>query len=467
MRVSEDIKDLQVRARTPTHQPGVGSARVTQGEQAPRGGMGTQFRWLLVGNLVYAVGQWLQLMILARMGGAPAVGAYTLALALAAPVMAFAALQLGPLQASDTAGAYAFREYRRLRVGTTIAAVFAISGIGWIMGLGREAWSVLVPVIAMRAADALADIYYTAWLRRERTGMIAFGMVLNALSSLFFMGAASMLGRGVSGAAVGAALGALLALAVVHARTFADATLRSGIAREPSRVAWQRVWRLAAQASPLGIIVLLVSLQQNVPRYFVQHHGGEAALGSFAAASQLTGAGVLVAAVLGAAATPRLGSLYFAGDRSSFRALMRWLMLAGLGLGVAGVSLAALAGRDLLVVLYRPEFGESARLLVVLSVAAGIGFMAALLGYALTAVRAIAVQPVVHVAALVVLLLGCAAVVPRYGAIGAAWALAAASLVQAVGSGIALHRWIGTAGASRHPGGEASKAAWTTRDPTA
>ena len=49
--------------------------------------MRSNIRWNLMGNLAYALGQFVQLIILARMGGPAAVGTYVLALSLTAPVM--------------------------------------------------------------------------------------------------------------------------------------------------------------------------------------------------------------------------------------------------------------------------------------------------------------------------------------------------------------------------------------------
>jgi hypothetical protein len=77
---------------------------------------------------------------------------------------------------------------------------------------------------------------------------------------------------------------------------------------------------------------------------------------------------------------------------------------------------------------------------VVLSAAAAMGFVATLLGYVLTAARAIAVQPVLLSVTLAVAVGCCALLVPGRGAMGAAWALVAASVVQAVWSGVAIGR---------------------------
>lgn len=202
---------------------------------------------------------------------------------------------------------------------------------------------------------------------------------------------------------------------------------------------WSRLGQLALMGLPLGVIVLLGALQANVPRYFIELDAGKEALGLFAAASQLTTSGNIFVGALGAAALPRLAASHVSGV-AAFLSLTRRLCLAGAGLGVAGVALSALVGRQVLELVYRPEFGQADEVLLVLSVAAGLGFVASFLGYALTASRVIAIQPVLLVATLGVMVALCAVLVPRSGAVGAAWALVWGSAVQVVGSWVALRR---------------------------
>lgn len=414
---------------------------MSQVERPPSSrGVKCNISWNLFGHLAYVSGQWLQLVILAHMGGPAAVGAYAFALAVTAPVMVFASLCLRFMQASDVRGAYTFREYLSLRGATTVAAVFVILMIAWATGAARGVWAVLVPVCAMRAADALSDIYYGLWQQRERMSVIAWGLVLNSTGSVALMTAASILGGGVPGAAVGAALGSCAALLFIRLRTASDRELRCAIASDSGPVAWRRVGHLSREAAPLGFTILLGSLQQNVPRFFVQYHAGAAALGVFAAASQLTATADLVGGALAAAAAPRLGVHRASGDTWSFRTLTRNLVVAGALLGAMGVALSALAGRWFLVHVYRPEFASGSGMLVVLSAAAGMALVASLLGYSLTAARVITIQPLLLTVTLTVLAMCCSVLVPRHGGDGAAWALLAATSVHALVSWLVLRR---------------------------
>jgi O-antigen/teichoic acid export membrane protein len=403
--------------------------------------MRTNVRWNLVGNVVYAIGQCLQLVILARMGGPAAVGEYAFALALTGPVMVFASLCLRFMHASDAHSVYLFREYLYLRCATTVAAVFGVVIIAGVTGVSHGSWSVLLPVCGMRAADALSDIYYGVWQGHERMSVIAWAMILNSVSSIAFMTAAAMLGGGVPGAAVGSALGSCTALLFVRLRTASDSEVQRAVTSDSGPVAWRRVLRLSVEAAPLGFILLLSSLQQNVPRFFVQRYAGEAALGLFAAASQLTAAAEIVGGALAGAAGPRLARLFANGEVGSFRKLTSKLTAAGLVLGAAGVLFSLLAGRWFLVHLYRPEFASGTRMLVVLSAAAGMGLVTSFLGYALTSARVITVQPVLLTVTLTILVMCCVTVVPRYGGNGAAWALVAASSAHALVSWLALHKF--------------------------
>lgn len=427
--------------------PGGGEERrVTRGREGdaapacpPQPRLSTNIRWTLLGTASNAFGSWILIVVLARASGAAAVGTYAFALALTAPVMSFSSLQLRSLLASDPAGAYVFREYRKLASLTMTLGLAACLLIAGAVGGGATAWQVMVPVCVMRASDTMTEIYRGLWQQRERMRVIGVGRVLQLVVSVVLVAVLAGLGGGVTGVAVGAALGSLTLLAYMHLLTGHDPELRRELARGDASIRWSRIRPLAMQGLPLGVIMLLGDLQANVPRYFIERNDGAAALGLFAAASQLTSSGQLFVGALGSAALPRLAAWHVSGD-AAFTTLARRLVLGGLGLGVAGVLASALVGRWVLELLYKPEFGAAADLLVVLSLAAGLGFVGSLIGYALTASRVIAVQPVILTITLGVIALCCAWLSPRYGAMGVAWALVAGSAVQALASQVALQR---------------------------
>ncbi|MCJ7504674.1 MAG: lipopolysaccharide biosynthesis protein, partial [Acidobacteriia bacterium] len=80
------------------------------------------FAWTVLGNVVYAACQWGMLVALAKLGSPSLVGQFALGLALCAPVMMLANLQLRAVQATDARNEYRFGDYLALRLATTAQA---------------------------------------------------------------------------------------------------------------------------------------------------------------------------------------------------------------------------------------------------------------------------------------------------------------------------------------------------------
>ena len=72
--------------------------------------------WALAGNVGYAACQWAVLVVVARLGSAADVGRLALGLALSAPVMILANLQLRAVQATDALHEHPFGIYLGLRL---------------------------------------------------------------------------------------------------------------------------------------------------------------------------------------------------------------------------------------------------------------------------------------------------------------------------------------------------------------
>jgi O-antigen/teichoic acid export membrane protein len=96
------------------------------------------------------------------------------------------------------------------------------------------------------------------------------------------------------------------------------------------------------------------------------------------------------------------------------------------------VLVAFVAGRRVLTIVYRPEYGAHSALFVWLMIAAAIAYVAAVLGYAANATRAYRLLTMPYAAATVVTLICCWLFVPRYGLVGAAWAVALSGIAGCV-----------------------------------
>jgi len=388
------------------------------------------FAWTVLGNVVYAACQWGMLVALAKLGSPSLVGQFALGLALCAPVMMLANLQLRSVQATDARNEYRFGDYLALRLATTALAFAAICLIAWLAGYRWQTALVVILVGVAKSVESFSDVIYGLMQKYERLDRIAIAMMLRGLGSVVVFALTLWLTRSAAWAVVALAAWWSAVLLTYERKTGGELLKAFGAARESFAPSWQwkRMRRLAWLSLPLGVVMVLISLNTNIPRYFVEHYLGEAALGYFAALAYVMVAGYTVMGALGQSATPRLAR-YYQSNRSAFKRLLAKMMLVAAAVGAAGILVVVLWGRPLLTLLYRPDYAQHANVFVWVMVAAAISYVLSVFGYALTSQRVLRSQVPLVGAMVVVSTLACYFCVPAFGLLGAAVALVASNLV--------------------------------------
>lgn len=392
-----------------------------------------------MGNAVYAACQWGMLVILAKLGSPEMVGQFTLGLAITSPVLMLTNLHLRVAQATDTKQHFLFSDYLGLRYISTGLALMIITAITLLANYRWETSLVVLAIGVAKAFESMSDVFYGLIQQHERMDRIAISMMIKGPLSLLLLS----IGISVTGSVLAGAIG----LAVAWAIVLIGYDIRSGQfvlndvqpANTARRFAALRpAWRVKTLIQlvwlclPLGLVMMLISLNTNVPRYFIEHYLGERELGIFAAISYLMVAGNLIVNALGESACPRLAKYYSMRDAVAFRTLLLKLVGVAALLGGSAILVAWVAGKEILTMLYRPEYAQQAELLVWLMVAAAIGYIASFLGYGITAAQYFRVQMPLFVGVTGTSALTCLWLLPRFGLKGAAIALIISALVQIV-----------------------------------
>ena len=94
--------------------------------------------------------------------------------------------------------------------------------------------------------------------------------------------------------------------------------------------------------------------------------------------------------------------------------------------------MAAIAGKEILTILYRPEYAEYAYLFILLMVAAGISYIGSFMGYAMTSAQYFRVQMPLCLTTTGVSAICCWLLIPTHGLIGAAIASIVSITVQVI-----------------------------------
>jgi len=416
------------------------------------------FSWTFTGNLIYAASQWGMLVVLAKLGSPEMVGQFTLGLAVTAPVIMFTNLQLRGIQATDAKGDYVFSDYLGLRLIGTGLALLIIAGITLKAGYRWETSLVILAIALAKAFESISDVFYGLIQQHERMDRIAIALMIKGPLSLLLLG----IGVSLTGSVVGGAIGLAIAWGLVlfgwdlrngrlilknssHGREREDllvADAEPAKSQNPLYPRWEgkTLSKLVWLALPLGFVMMLISLNTNIPRYFIERYLGERELGIFAAMSYLMVVGQMVVSALAESASPRLAKYYAAGNSTAFGTLLLKLVGVGLMLGAGGVFVAVVAGREILTLLYKPEYAERSDLFLWLMVAAGMGYVSSFLGYGMTAARYFRVQMPLFVLVTGSCAIACFWLIPTQGVRGAAIALIVGAIVQAVFSlGVIVH----------------------------
>lgn len=399
--------------------------------------------WMLVGNVLYGFSQWAQIIVLAKVGTIDMVGSFSLALALCLPVLMFSSLSLRSLQVTDYQRSHRFLEYVVLRLLTLCGSLVLLLLVGIASHYSAAVVLTTTLIGAAKAVEYVSDILYGSLQQKENMSGIAVSMALRAVLSVGSLSLGVSLTHSLAwGAACMLISSTVVLLAYDIPKTLAVGRMSPPVLRRELRGyahdvlgsrGHLRLRKLAKAGLPMGFVLMLVSLNLNIPRYFIQQHLGTRELAIFSAIATLLAAGSVVTNAMGQAAAPRLAKCYANRDRRGFAVLLGALAVVSLGLGALGFFGAVLFGKTGMALLFRPEYSTRQDVLVWLMGASGFFYLGSTLGYAVTAVRCFAPQLPLFAAAAVTTAVGCLFLVPSQGLRGVAIAILISAVIQCLG----------------------------------
>lgn len=395
------------------------------------------FLWTLAGNLIYALCQWGILVSFAKLGNVEMVGQYALALAIAAPVFQFSGLQLRAVQVTDARNRYTFGELAGMRLVTTAAGLIVVMALAlWGRNPGQTAL-VVVLIGLSKAIESLSDICQGLFQKNERMDRVAKSLILKGGLSVLVVAIALRFSAGAVAACALLAIAWILAWIGYDLRTAVKQLAGSPRALFPNidRSAFQHLFVLTL---PLGFVMMLLSLNSNLPRYFLANYSGEAAVGVFSALMYCIVAGNMVMGALGQAASPRLAKLHCDGDLRAFSMLLAGLVAFAAATGIIGLIAVKVAGTQILTLLYRPEYALHVKDFFWLMAAGAIMNISSVLGVAMTAMQGFRQQAWIHLGCFATGLVASFLLVPSMGISGAAFSVLIIATAGLIGYALQL-----------------------------
>ncbi len=381
------------------------------------------FSYTLFGNVVYRGCQWGIFMVFTKFISASEVGKFALGLAIVVPIVMFAQLHLRSVQATDAKGLYTFGDYFTLRLLGGVVILTASVAIAALF-YGEFYTMIAITLIACaKTIESISDIIYGLFQKNMRMDIIAKSMIAKGLTSLFLLIVVVWWTRSV--------IWGVLALGVcwLFILLIYDVPKAKAFEQVKTQFLLKNLWGLTKIAAPLGVVMGLIYLQGNIPKYFIEANLGKAMLGYFAAVSYVAVVGQMIVMAVGQSAVARLAK-YYISNRRAFKILMWKMVLVGLVMGIVLIGLGVFFGKWFLGLIYTQEYSEYYNVFIWLLISCAVAFIGSMFGYAITAARYFKIQMPQNALVVLVGITSAYFLIPRYGLIGGAWTLLIANFVR-------------------------------------
>ncbi len=406
------------------------------------------FIWILIGNLFFSGCQWSLLSLFAKTTNPETVGKFALAQAIVLPLMMIGNFNVGVMLVTDTNRTYRFAHYRFARVSLLAITFILIAAITQLSRFDIEMTIVTLLVGLTQAADCYSELYYSLLQRAEMMSRIALSLIFRGVVSLAAAVIVLIETRSLVYAVAALAAGRLTILIIydLNMRHSTDESTLTGLAPrlsvECSRLLAPAL-AIVRTALPLAVVSFLSSLMINMPRYFIERYCGHRDLGVFAAMWSLLTAGNMVAIAVGQALFPRLAKLYAMGDLAAYKRLVWRSAQIAITLGLIGTTTAALIGRQVLLLVYRPEYAARHQLFTLLMAGGALIYVVTLLGYSATSAKSFKSQAVLMTVVVAATAISCFLFIPKFGLLGAVLSVSIGGLTQIAGLLIIISNLLG------------------------
>lgn len=400
------------------------------------------FSWTLLGNVIYAACQWGQIIVLTKLVSPAMVGKFTFAFAITAPVMMLSNLQLRAIQSTDAKHEYQFNDYFGLRLLTTAIAIPVIAGLSFIPSYSMETAIIIFLIGIAKSFESISDVLYGCLQQREQMSRIALSMIIKGVGSLLVLSIVVYFTRSVVFGVAALCIVWVLVMLTYDLKSCATClrfekendSFQEHSLKELLRPKWDILVmrKLFIAALPLGLCMMLMSLNVNIPQYFLKAHHGEYNLGIYAALAYIYNAGSLIVNALGQSASPRLAKYFAINNFKAFVGVTTKLFMIGIALSVVSVAAAVICGKSLLNIIYGAAYAEQNDAFIWLMIGGGLSYITSFLGVSVTAMREFTIQLPIHCIKLFFAIILSALLIPHYSLVGAAWSLLICTLISLI-----------------------------------
>lgn len=394
------------------------------------------FSWNFIGNLIYAATQWGLIVVITRLGSIELVGLFSLGLAITSPIILFTNLQLRTVQATSQNNEFHIGDYFGIRIATDF--IFIIILFIYLILSNYDGFTNIIIILVgiTKIIESLSDLLYGFFQQKERMELIAKSTIIRGVSSFIVVFFSLYLTGDLSLALICMSLAWLLVFIFYDIKNLYKF---SSSLKPRFKISNINIVKLSL---PLGLVVMIVSLNTNLPKILIEKLLNVEALGIFASISYLVFVGSKFIDSVGNALLPKLAKMYIAQNVKAFRKYL--LILVGLSfmIGLILIIFSIIIGDFILYIIYGSVFSEYKNLLILIMIYGMFNYISYSLMVGLNSMRKFKIQPYLGIFWLIVSISTLSWLIPEYGLVGAAYSLIIYSLSRVVSIGILVFYYL-------------------------
>ncbi|MGJ1205948.1 hypothetical protein [Sphingobacterium lactis] len=338
----------------------------------------------LVGNLIYAFGQYLILILFIKFFTKAEVGEYLFALAFVTPINLGFDLQLRTLYVTESNKNIKFTDYYSFRLITNFLSVFI--ALVAILIYNKDYLLIVFIVSLVKAIETHLELIYGVYQSNFRLDIVAKSKVVRTVVSLIVVALIVLITKNLLLALVSYLAVWILLLFLYEKRS----VLKLAFLKPESfsfKINKENLNYLLINSAPLFFAILIDKYYANYPRLAIEKHLGLSDLAIFGSLLYFkTLAGQIITAI-GQSTAPNLSLYYKQRKTKLFYNLIWKLILAGFSVGILGVIISYMFGEEILALVYSKDYSIYNNVLQLVLIGATVSFSYIFIGTALTCMR--------------------------------------------------------------------------------
>ncbi|MFV5508746.1 polysaccharide biosynthesis C-terminal domain-containing protein [Acinetobacter sp. 197] len=375
-------------------------------------------KWLLGGNLIFSLSQWLIMIMIARLASKENLGQYALALAIVLPIYALTNLQLRPLFILDDNGKrkYNYSNFYYLRLLSSFIGILICIIFGFYY---NEILLILLIVAGIKFLESLSDIIYAFYNSKDKTYLISKSLLLKGMGGVLacFLGLTYFNFNW-------AIFFILLNYFLIW--YFLD----NKFILKTKEISQKKLnFKILNQAIPMGVTLGLVTLQSSIPRIFLNNYESTELVGILSVLSYFVVIGSIFINSICQYLSPKIVKFWI-NDIKGFIKNYIFMQVISLLFGFFVLFFCYFFGNIILNLVYGEKFIEYGKELNLIMFSGIFLYLSTVNGFTLTSIGYIGKQVYIFSFIVLTTLLSSYILIPRLGIDGAIYSMVIAYFTQ-------------------------------------